>query len=275
MTVYMFPGQGSQMKGMGSDLFAAFPEEVQQANEVLGYSIDDLCIHNANQLLANTQYTQPALFVVEALAFLSRSTALKPDYCIGHSLGEYSALFAAGCFDFTTGLALVKKRGELMAQASGGGMLAVVHLPVERISALLQEHDLNSIDFANFNSKTQTVLSGLAHDIAIANEILVQEAVMCIPLRVTGAFHSRYMQDAAHEFEIFLNTFDFSVPRCPVISNVAAKPYTQETIKENLVKQITAPVQWVEIIHYLKNAGETDFIEVGPGSVLTRLMAQH
>jgi malonyl CoA-acyl carrier protein transacylase len=271
----MFPGQGSQVKGMGGDLFGKFPTEVKEANDVLGYSIEDLCLNDPNQQLMNTQYTQPALYVVEALAFMSKSDEAKPDYCIGHSLGEYAALFAAGCFDFRTGLILVKKRGELMARASGGGMLAVINLPVDRIKALLQTHELNSIDFANYNSRAQVVLSGPASDISKANEVLSKEAMMCVPLKVTGAFHSRYMLEAANEFEVFLNQFNFGDLRCQVISNVTAEPYSHQAIKENLVKQITHSVKWTEIIRYLKNKGETVFIEVGPGNVLTRLMAQN
>lgn len=275
MSVYMFPGQGSQVKGMGADLFGKFPTEVQLANDILGYSIADLCINDPLQQLMNTQYTQPALYVVEALAFLARQSAPKPNFCIGHSLGEYSALFAAGCFDFTTGLKLVKKRGELMAQASGGGMLAVINLPVERARVLLQANGLGSIDFANYNSNSQIVLSGPAADIAKANDVLSKEAMMCVPLRVAGAFHSRYMLDAANEFASYIQQFEFTEPHIQVIANVTAEPYTQALIKDYLVRQITSPVRWTDIIRYLKQKGESEFLEVGPGNVLARLMSQN
>jgi malonyl CoA-acyl carrier protein transacylase len=272
----MFPGQGSQIKGMGSDIFAQFPQELRIAQEILGYSIEELCINDANQQLGNTAYTQPALFVVEALAFKAKSTnGNKPEYLIGHSLGEYAALFAAGAFDFSTGLKLVQKRGELMAKASGGGMLAVVNLPTERIKSLLQLNELNTIDFANYNSMKQTVLSGPAADILSAKEILAKEALMCVPLKVSGAFHSRYMEPAAKEFEQFLNQFTMTNLHCQVIANVTAQPYTDSTIKENLVQQISNPVRWAETISYIKNLGGTEFIEIGPGNVLTRLMAQN
>ena len=276
MRTFMFPGQGSQIKGMGSDLFAKFPEEVKIAQEILGYSIEELCVNDPKQQLGNTAYTQPALFVVEALAFKAKSAnESKPEYYIGHSLGEYAALYAAGAFDFTTGLKLVQKRGALMAQATGGGMLAVVSLPTERIKTLLQSHELNTIDFANYNSSKQMVLSGPAADIMKANEILSKEALMCVPLKVSGAFHSRYMEPAAKEFEQFLNQFEMSPLNSQVIANVTAQPYTDSTIKENLVQQISNPVRWAEIISYIKNKGESEFIEVGPGNVLTRLMAQN
>lgn len=274
MTTYMFPGQGSQVKGMGADLFAQFPEETKQAQEVLGYSIEELCVSDPKQLLGNTAYTQPALYVVGALAFKARQGAA-PNYCIGHSLGEYVALYAAGAFDFATGLKLVQKRGELMATASSGGMLAVISLPIERIKSLLDENGLNGIDFANLNSSKQVVLSGPVDDIAKANPILAKEAMMCVPLRVSGAFHSRYMAPAAKEFERFIAQFTFTPLQIQVIANATAQAYTDALVKENLVKQITSSVRWAETIAYLKAQGESEFIEVGPGNVLTRLMTQN
>ncbi len=271
----MFPGQGSQTKGMGIELFSYFPEQIKQADEILGYSVKELCLDDPQQQLNNTEYTQPALYIVETLSFLARiSEEPLPNYLIGHSLGEYAALFAAGAFDFETGLKLVKKRGELMAKASGGGMLAVINLAEDRIKSLLQTNGLDSIDFANFNSPKQIVLSGPAADIAKANEILAQEALMCVPLKVSGAFHSRYMQSAADEFKQFVEAFQFSPLQIEVIANITAEPYINESAKENLVKQMTHTVLWTDTIRYLKNQGESIFIEVGPGNVLTRLNAQ-
>ncbi|KTC88826.1 ACP S-malonyltransferase [Fluoribacter dumoffii] len=275
MTVYMFPGQGSQAKGMGIELFSYFPEQMEQADEILGYSVKELCLDDPKQQLSNTEYTQPALYVIEALSFLARAKEEPMPQClVGHSLGEYAALFAAGVFDFGTGLKLVQKRGELMAQASGGGMLAVINLTEERIKYLLRANGLDSVDFANFNSPKQIVLSGPAADIGKANELLACEALMCVPLKVSGAFHSRYMQSAADEFAKFIAPFQFSALQAPVIANVTAEPYSDPMVKDNLVKQITHPVRWTETIRYLKNQGETVFIEVGPGNVLTRLAAQ-
>ena len=159
-----------------------------------------------------------------------------------------------------------------MAQEHGGGMLAVINLAAERIKTLLDANHLGSIDFANYNSANQIVLSGSAGDIEKANQVLSKEAMMCVPLKVSGAFHSRYMASAAQVFEHFINEFTFSPLQCSVISNVTAQPYTDATVKENLVKQITHPVRWRETISYLKNLGEIEFKEVGPGTVLTRLL---
>ncbi|MBA2652861.1 MAG: ACP S-malonyltransferase [Tatlockia sp.] len=276
MTTFMFPGQGSQSKGMGAELFAKAPDELRMAQDLLGYSIEELCLHDPKDQLNNTEFTQPALFVVEALTFKLNSLSLpKPDYCIGHSLGEYSALYAAGAFDFLTGLKLVKKRGELMAQAQGGGMLAVLDLSAEIIRFMLEENNIDSIDFANFNSPKQLVLSGPAKDIKKANEILSKKARKCIPLAVSAAFHSRYMDSAAVSFAQFLKEFSFSKLHTTVISNARVQPFQDNSIKDLLVKQITSSVRWGEIISYLKNKGEAEFIELGPSKVLTGLMRQN
>lgn len=274
MATFMFPGQGAQRKGIGEQLFDKFPQQVQQANDILGYSIQELCLFDTQGQLNNTQYTQPALYVVEALSYLERiNSSSPPTYCIGHSLGEYSALFAAGAFDFETGLRLIKKRGELMAKCTDGGMLAVVDLPIERLLALLKLYHLDTIDCANLNSPKQTVLSGPSDDIAKAKEILSTEAQMCIILPVSGAFHSRLMQGAAQEFSQFIEQFAFSSPHITVIANATAQPYNAENIKDNLTKQIDHTVRWTETINYLHQQGETEFIEIGPGNVLTRLLA--
>lgn len=275
MSVLMFPGQGSQSKGMGAALFPLFPNEVNQADEILGYSITELCLNDPMHKLSNTAYTQPCLYTIEVLSFLALSReSTQPTWLIGHSLGEYAALFAAGAFDFATGLQLVLKRGELMSQAHSGGMLAVLNLSQDRIQTILSNNGIDSIDFANFNSTLQVVLSGPSEDILKANDLLSKEASMCIPLNTSGAFHSRYMKEASLAFEQFLLRFQFNPLQTKVISNVTAQPYTDSTIKANLIKQIISPVRWAETISYLKRMGESDFIEIGPGKVLTRLISQ-
>ncbi len=275
MTTYVFPGQGSQIKGMGGSLFDEFPEITAKADRILGYSIKELCLHDPDKQLSKTQFTQPALYVVNALSYLKKvkETGKKPDYVAGHSLGEYNALFASGVFDFETGLHLVKKRGELMSQAVGGGMAAVIGFTLEQVERVLHENHLTSIDIANHNSPSQFVIAGRKEDIERANPVFQEAGVkVYIPLKVSGAFHSRYMSDAKQNFENYLNQFAFSNMTIPVISNVHARPYKQSDVKRNLVEQITHPVKWNDSIRYLLAVGENEIEEVGPGTVLTKLV---
>jgi malonyl CoA-acyl carrier protein transacylase len=276
MIAYIFPGQGSQNKGMGGNIFDEFKELTAQADEILGYSIRKLCLEDPEGNLGKTQYTQPALYIVNALSYLQkvRETGRVPDYVAGHSLGEYVALFAAGAFDFTTGLKLVQKRGELMSYATGGGMAAVIGLSGEQIADILQQNNLQSIDMANYNSPTQIVISGLKRDIERAQPIFegIKDVQMFVPLKTSGAFHSRYMEEARKEFAGFIDSFDFGELAIPVVSNVHARPYKQADIKRNLIEQITHLVKWTESIRYLMGLGEMKFEEIGSGKVLTGLV---
>ncbi|MCL6590823.1 MAG: ACP S-malonyltransferase [Firmicutes bacterium] len=278
MITYVFPGQGSQSKGMGGSLFDEFKDLTAQADQILGYSIKELCMEDPNLNLNLTQYTQPALYIVNAFTYLSKieKTNQKPDFVAGHSLGEYDALFAAGAFDFITGLKLVQKRGELMGQATGGGMAAVIGLNAEQIMDVLNRNRLNKIDVANFNSPFQIVISGPKAEIDNAKTVFegVKGVKMYIPLKTSGAFHSRYMEEAKKQFEDFLNSFQFLKIQIPVISNVYARPYQQASIKSNLIDQITRPVKWTESIRYLMGLGEMKFEELGPGKVLSGLIQQ-
>lgn len=274
MLAYLFPGQGSQKIGMGSDLFDCFSDLTALADEILGYSIKSLCCEDKHAQLNLTQYTQPALFVVNTLSYLKTldDSHLKPDYVAGHSLGEYNALFAAEVFDFTTGLTLVKKRGELMSQAQGGSMAAVIGLQREEMDTLLQDNDLSSIAVANFNSYQQLVLSGPKEDIDRTLKVLSSNAeVRYIPLPVSGAFHSPYMTEAQKAFSEFLLDFEFSTPKLPVMANVNAAPYHPSVIKRNLTSQISQPVEWTKTIEYLQTKPNITFKEIGPGNVLTNL----
>ena len=276
---YLFPGQGSQEVGMGSDLFGDFPEWVEQANQTLGYSITELCLKDPENRLNQTKYTQPALYTVSALAYLKKieEGEAAPDFVAGHSLGEYTALFAAGAFDFQTGLQLVKKRAELMSECSGGGMAAVIGMDVDAIKEVLlnPDNNLEAIDVANYNEPTQTVISGPVQTIQGAKEIFKSAGCkLYIPLKVSGAFHSRSMLSVQEKFAEFLEDFEFSELKIPVISNVEAEPHQSETIKGLLTRQLSHSVRWTESMFYLIDLGVGNFEEVGPGQVLTKLLAK-
>jgi polyketide biosynthesis malonyl-CoA-[acyl-carrier-protein] transacylase len=273
--IYLFPGQGSQKVGMGGELFDRFPEQVALAEAELGYSIPDLCLRDPSNQLNQTAFTQPALFVVNALTFLNHllETGKLPVMVAGHSLGEYNALFAAGVFDFQTGVRLVKQRANLMARASGGGMVAVIGLVPDQIRQTLTTAGLQSMDIANLNSGNQTVISGPEKDLEMSRTILEQAgAQLCKRLPVSAAFHSRYMVEAEHGFEAFLEPFVFSETRIPVISNVTARPHDSLNIKQMLARQITHPVRWTESMQWLLQQPEPEFQELGPGNVLTGLI---
>ncbi len=275
--IYVFPGQGSQSPGMGGELFGQFPELVKQADEVLGCSIKTLCLDDPENRLNQTDYTQPALYIVNALTYLSKTeeTGLHPDFVAGHSLGEYNALFAAGVFDFLTGLKIVQKRGQIMVKVTGGGMAAVIGMQPDKIEQVLKGASFETIDIANLNSPKQTVISGRKEDIDAVKTVFEDAGVrLFIPLKVSGAFHSRYMLDAQNEFAGFLKNFEFQPVQIPVIANYTAAPYQDDGTVNNMVQQISNPVRWVESIQYLKLQPEPEFEEIGPGNVLTKLIKQ-
>ncbi len=274
--VYMFPGQGSQKIGMGEELFSAYSEDVEAADAILGYSIRDLCLNGPEEKLNRTEHTQPALYVVNALTWRRKleQDGGAPDFAIGHSLGEYNALLAAGVFDFATGLKLVRERGRLMGEARGGSMAAVVGLDTETIESVLRDNNLDSLDIANLNAPDQTVISGPAEAIGRAQPCFEKaDARMFVPLKVSAAFHSRYMTPAAETFARFLEDYSFAAPGCPVIANVTAHPYADDAVATNLAAQINSAVRWTESIgHILDRAPEASFEEVGPGKVLNGLL---
>lgn len=276
MLTFVFPGQGAQQKGMGSSLFGEFKDLTDEADEILGYSIEELCLEDPDNLLENTRYAQPAIYAVSALSYLTKinETGRKPDYVAGHSLGEYSALFAAGALSFEKGLKLVKKRGEIMSRASGGGMAAVVGLNRSQVEDVLIKNRFEGIDVANLNSESQIVISGKIEDIEKAKPVFeaVQGIRMYVKLKVSGAFHSRYMSEARKEFEKYLQQFTFSEIDIPIISNTYARPYQQSQIKRYLAEQIDNPVRWNDSIKYLMALGGMEFVEVGPGAVLSGMI---
>ncbi len=274
MTTYVFPGQGSQFKGMGASLFTEFKEKVSKANQILGYSIEKLCLEGPEEQLNATQYTQPAIYIVSALSYFKKiqDSKTKPDYVVGHSLGEYNALLAADVFDFETGLKLVQERGKLMADISGGAMAAIIGPHSEEVQALLHKSNFTTISIANLNSRTQTIIAGPKGDIHAAKSIFEAAGAMYILLKVSGAFHSPYMQPVQQKFADFLKGFEFKAPKMTVIANVNAEPYQTHTTVSNLANQITHPVLWTKSIEYLLSKGETVFEEIGPGKVLTGLI---
>jgi malonyl CoA-acyl carrier protein transacylase len=196
-----------------------------------------------------------------------------PDFVAGHSLGEYNALLAAGAFDFETGLKLVQKRGDLMSTSGGGGMAAIIGLREEEILSVLHHYRLDTLSIANYNSYTQLVISGPLVDIKAARTYFKSAGARAyIPLKVSGAFHSHYMEHAQQEFSKYIRQFTFSTPRIQVISNIKAKPTLRNEITESLTKQITHPVHWTQSIRYLLDRNETVFEEIGPNKVLTHLI---
>jgi malonyl CoA-acyl carrier protein transacylase len=271
---YVFPGQGSQVKGMGADLFDRFPELVKKADGVLGYSIKELCLTDPNHKLNQTQYTQPALYVVNALSYQKKieDEGKQPDYLAGHSLGEYNALQAAGVISFEAGLEMVKKRGELMSQARNGGMAAILNTPKDRIREILDAAKLTTIDIANLNSPNQIVISGLQEDLNKAQSYFEKADAVFIPLNTSGAFHSRYMKPAEDEYRQFIKQVKFSKPNIEVIANVTAEPYTLKNVRENLANQLSNCVRWTDSVVYLLAQGDMEFEELGAGDVLTKLI---
>lgn len=272
-TAWVFPGQGSQALNMGVDLLeiASAKTTFDRATEILGWSVIDIC-QNDPEKLANTCYTQPCLYVVECiLVDLLQHKGLTPAVVAGHSLGEYVALYAAGVFDFTTGLQLVKRRAELMEMAAGGGMTALLGFDRPQLETAIA----SSVDvvLANDNSAAQVVISGTAAGIAeVLGKIKVKKA---IPLKVSGAFHSPLMAPAAAEFSKLLAPVAFNDARIPVLSNVSPIPATSGIeLKERLDKQITGSVRWREICLQLPELGIEQALEVGPGKVLAGLIGR-
>lgn len=270
-TVWVFPGQGSQATGMGVDL-QDWPEAQQrfaEAEAILGWSVLERCQADA-ETLSQTVNTQPCLYVLEAiLSDRLRTLGEQPDYVAGHSLGEYSALYAAGVFDFATGLRLVQKRAELMQAASGGKMAALIGFDAEALTEAIAATE--GVVLANDNSAAQVVISGTPEAVdAILTNVKSKRAV---PLTVSGAFHSPFMAEAAATFAASLEAVDFQDAQVPVLSNVSASPSTASAeLKQNLLQQMTGSVRWRETCLAIESLGVEQLVEVGPGKVLTGLM---
>lgn len=277
---YVFPGQGAQFVGMGKDLYdnsASAKEMFEKANEILGFRITDLMFSGTVEDLKQTKVTQPAIFLHSVILAHTLGEDFKPDMVAGHSLGEFSALVAAKAMTFEDGLRLVAARANAMqkaCEAVPSTMAAVLGLEdkvVEDICASIKDEVVVP---ANYNCPGQLVISGSVAGIEKAC-ILMKEAgaKRALPLTVGGAFHSPLMLPAQEELAKAIESTNFSTPICPVYQNVNAKPMTQaKEIKENLIKQLTAPVRWTQISLAMVEDGATIFIEVGPGTVLQGLI---
>jgi trans-AT polyketide synthase/acyltransferase/oxidoreductase domain-containing protein len=269
MTVFMFPGQGAQRLGMGRELFEKFPKHARQADAILGYSIAELCTQGPMEKLSQTEFTQPALYVVNCLQYLARVEEMRdqPQFLLGHSVSEYAALFAADVIDFEAGLRIVAKRGALMSAAAGGGMAAVLGLDGETVQKVLADAGSTDVFPANFNTPKQIVLSGRKDSIiAIEATFLNAGASHYKVLPVSGAFHTPFMAEAQAQFAAFVAGEKFGSQKAPVISNVTARPHVDEHIRQRMVEQITAPVRWSESIRYMLANGIVfaDTCEIGP-----------
>ncbi len=267
-TAWVFPGQGSQSVGMGLDLAEVCAAQLAQAQEILGWSVLEICQNE--EKLNNTLYTQPCLYVIEcALADLFAATGQQPDLVAGHSLGEYSALYSAGVFDFAAGLRLVQRRAELMSQASSGAMAALMGFNRDELDAKIAQTE--GVVLANDNNLGQVVISGTPEAVeAIMAGIKTKRA---IKLNVSGAFHSPLMAEAALAFDSVLAEVSFRDAKVPVLSNVDPTAQTDAAaLKERLRQQMTGAVRWREISLALPEQGIDWVVEIGPGKVLTGLI---
>jgi malonyl CoA-acyl carrier protein transacylase len=277
MLACMFPGQGSHSSGMGKELFARYPRECEIADAILGYPIAELCTGADTARLADTAFAQPAIFFVSCLAYLERrrDPAFVPDVFLGHSLGLYAALYAAGSLDLESGLRIVAERGRLMGEVSGGAMLAVIGDDARDPYPVLVEHDAHDIDVANHNSPTQVVLSGRADRIDTISPLLTARGNRCVRLSVSGAFHSRHMEPVRHRFVEFLVRMRLRAPEAAVVSSTSGERLRAEHLVEELGFQLTRPVRWTQTISALRaRHSDIRFEEVGPGRVLTGLDVQ-
>ena len=280
---YVFPGQGAQFVGMGKDLYENNPkakELFDKANEILGYRITDIMFEGTDEDLKQTKVTQPAVFLHSVITALCLDD-FKPDMVAGHSLGEFSALTAAGALTFEDGLRLVYARAMAMqkaCEAAPSTMAAIIGLPDEAIEKICAEvsKEGNLVVPANYNSPGQVVISGNVEAVKEACAKLKEAgAKRALPLAVGGAFHSPLMEPARVELAKAIEAAPVSQPVCPVYQNVDAVPHTEpKEIKDNLLKQLTAPVRWTQSVQHMFADGMTEFVECGPGTVLTGLIGR-
>jgi [acyl-carrier-protein] S-malonyltransferase len=279
---YVFPGQGSQSTGMGLDLYNSYPsakEVFDEADASLGFHLSRLCFEGPDEELTKTHNVQPAILVVSiaCLKTLEEATITNfpsPTFVAGHSLGEYTALVAAGVLSLADAVLLVRERGRLMYEAglkNPGSMLAIIGLDEETVKDISFH---SGTEISNLNCPGQIVISGAIEDLAKANELAkTRGARILIPLKVSGAFHSALMEPIIDEFSKIVSSFEFKPPTVPIIANVTAQLLTNvNLIKEELVKQLRNCIQWQRSVEYMMNNGVSIFYEIGPGRVLTGLI---
>ncbi len=279
MNAYVFPGQGAQYPGMGKDLYENNPiaqNMFEQANETLGFSITDIMFEGSEEALKQTKVTQPAIFL-HSVILAKTAEDFHPDMVAGHSLGEFSALVANGVLSFEDGLKLVYQRALAMQEAcelNPSTMAAILGLPDEQVVQICASITEETVVPANYNCPGQLVISGSVKGIALAcQKMLDAGAKRALPLPVGGAFHSPFMETARIKLQQAILDTPFHAPSCPIYQNVSTTGITDlETIKNNLIAQLTAPVKWTQSIEQMVSDGATTFIECGPGKVLQGLV---